>query len=371
MHVRLLTDIPSIANVSEEWMALYRTSGRSPFQNPELLRVWLEQMAPREGCSPLIAAGWSEGRLVAVAPFAVRMQGMIRTLEWAGDAAFDYPDMLLAESVDPRPLWQAVRRSAAYDVARLRHVRTDGVSRPPLAGFATKLGRSEPVFAIEFAHETGAAWLASIQRSMRAEYRDKFRQLTKLGPVCMRPATSPEEIAAAVETLVRFKAAWSRMRGTETVYLSNGMSTYFTELALAAWRERMLHLTTLECAGKPLAAHLGFASHDGFYYYVSSYDVSYAKLSPGRIHMIMLIMWGIDNGMRRFDFLRGEGDYKSKLGVVSRQLDDFAFSHGVIGALALRTYLLRRRGAAPILRRPAAAPVPAGGPRVITTPETV
>jgi CelD/BcsL family acetyltransferase involved in cellulose biosynthesis len=154
-----------------------------------------------------------------------------------------------------------------------------------------------------------------------------------------------------VQTLVRFKAEWSQSRDTETVYLSDGMAAYFEDVALAALRDQTLHLTTLDCGGQTLAAHLGFASQDGFYYYVSSYDIGSAKLSPGRVHMNLMVMWAIDNGLQRFDFLRGEADYKTRLGSVSRQLEDYTFSGGFLGTAALQAYLWQQnRRAGPLGR---------------------
>jgi CelD/BcsL family acetyltransferase involved in cellulose biosynthesis len=339
MDVCVLTELSEFEAIAEAWMELYRTHGRSPFQNPDLHRIWWQHLGLRQGWSPLIAAGSQDGRLVAVASLAVKRSRMLRTLEWAGTAAFDYPEMLLAFDADAAPVWKAIRRSGRYDIARLRSIRSDAVGRQPLRDFARQLGESQPIHAIDLVHQNGQVWLDSLPKSMRAEHREKLRQMAKLGPVTMRRVTQPEDIADTVETLIRFKAEWSRSRGTDTVYLSDGMTNYFKDLAVAASRDQTLHLTTLDCGGDSLAAHLGFASQDGFYYYVSSYDVAAAKLSPGRVHMNLMVMWAIDNGLHRFDFLRGEADYKARLGSVSRQLEDYTFSQGIIGAAALRAYL--------------------------------
>lgn len=354
MHVRLLTELSDLDRVLPEWRTLYRTSGRSPFQNPELHRIWWHHLGLREGWTPLIALGYQHGTLAAVASFAVRRVRMLRILEWAGTAAFDYPDILLSDSADPGALWQAVRRSGYFDIARLRWVRADTASRQPLSGFAHKTADDQLIHEINLAYSNSQAWLASLPKSMRAEHREKLRLLEKRGPVAMRQATQPEDIRAAVRTLVRFKAEWSRARGTDTVYLSDNLDLYFEDVAMAAHRDGTLHLTTLACGDESLAVHLGFASRDGLYYYVSSYDVAAAKLSPGRVHMNLLVMWAIENRLHRFDFLRGDADYKTRLGTVSRRLEDYTFSHGLIGSAALQAFLWQQN-------RRAARPRPAEG----------
>jgi CelD/BcsL family acetyltransferase involved in cellulose biosynthesis len=163
--------------------------------------------------------------------------------------------------------------------------------------------------------------------------------LATLGPVTMRRATQPDEITDAVKTIVRFKAEWLRSRGIESVFLRDGIEAYLTNFAMAASRDQALHLTTLDCGGQSLAAHLGFVSQDGFYYYLPSYDIASARLSPGRVHINLMVMWAIDNGLHRFDFLRGEAEYKTQLGSISRQLEDYAFSQGLFGTAALQVYL--------------------------------
>lgn len=343
MHVRLLTDLAELDYVWDEWGELYRTAGRSPFQNPELCRIWWLHRGLKQGWSPLLALGRQNNELVAVAPLAVKRARLLRVLEWAGVAAFDYPGVLTAPGADEGRLWQEVRRSNRFDVARLRWVRSDAAQHQSLAGFAHKVGPTQFTHAINLAYPNPHAWFASLPKSMRAEHREKLRLLEKRGPVVMRRITQPDDIRRAVQALICFKAEWSRSRGTETAYLSEGITDYFQDLAQAAARDETLHLTTLEAGGDVLAAHLGFVSQDGLYYYVSSYDTTAAKLSPGRVHMNMLVMWAIEQGLQRFDFLRGDADYKTRLGTTSRPLEDFMFSRGLLGSVALQTFWWQRR----------------------------
>jgi CelD/BcsL family acetyltransferase involved in cellulose biosynthesis len=342
MHVQLLIELSDLERIAAAWMELYRAYGRTPFQNPDLHLIWWRHLGLREGWSPLVAIGFENSQLVAVASLAVRRSKLLRILEWAGMAAFDYPDMLLAKGIDAAPLWKALQNSGHYDIARLRCVRSDAVGRPSLLGFARKLGKDHSIYAIDLMHRNGQAWLDSLPKSIQAHHRRRFRQLATLGPVTMRRATQPEEIADAVKTVVRFKAEWSRSQDIDSVYLHDGIEAYFHDFAMAASRDQTLHLTTLDCGGQSLAAHLGFVSRDGFYYYLPSYDIAFAKLSPGRVHTNLMVMWAIDNGLHRFDFLRGEADYKTQLGSISRQLEDYTFSQGLFGTAALQVYLWQR-----------------------------
>jgi CelD/BcsL family acetyltransferase involved in cellulose biosynthesis len=51
----------------------------------------------------------------------------------------------------------------------------------------------------------------------------------------------------------------------------------------------------------------------------------------------------VDNQCHRFDFLRGEDQYKASLGVLSRELRHYVFTRSVMGSLALCAARLRQR----------------------------
>ena len=49
-------------------------------------------------------------------------------------------------------------------------------------------------------------------------------------------------------------------------------------------------------------------------------DPTYAALSPGWVLVGRLIQWAIDAGRTEVDFLRGDEDYKFRLGGVERSI---------------------------------------------------
>ena len=71
-----------------------------------------------------------------------------------------------------------------------------------------------------------------------------------------------------------------------------------------------LWLTTLDLDGTPAAAWYGFAMRDTISFYQSGRDPGWEHKSVGRVLMGMMIRRAIEQGYRRFDFLRGEEPYK-------------------------------------------------------------
>jgi CelD/BcsL family acetyltransferase involved in cellulose biosynthesis len=71
-----------------------------------------------------------------------------------------------------------------------------------------------------------------------------------------------------------------------------------------------LWLTTLDLDGEPAAAWYGFTFRDTVYFYQSGRDPRWERESLGLILMGAMIRRAIEQGYRRFDFLRGEDAYK-------------------------------------------------------------
>lgn len=342
MDVSIVAEAAELDLLYPEWRALYESSPTTLFQNPEWHRAWWRHIGYPKGWAPHIAVGRSGGRLVALAPLAVIRKGALRWLEWAGSAVFDYPDALVAEGTDASPLWQAIRKSRQYDFARLRDVRARAVSRPSLEGFARKAGPGSAAQAINLRDRSGEEWFATLSRRTRSNHQASLRRLQKEGLVKLTVAASPSEVTGMIRHAVRLKADWSRARGMDDIFTQGHATGFLEELSLRSHDEGSLHLSALCCNDEMIAVHAGFAGADGFYYYMPTYDPAFAKASPGRVHLIMLVMLAIDSGCGRFDFLRGSAEYKAHLATEEREMTDYIFSRGLIGTAARVAYLFRQ-----------------------------
>jgi CelD/BcsL family acetyltransferase involved in cellulose biosynthesis len=273
---------------------------------------------------------------------AVRRLYGLRILEWAGEEFFDYPDILIAPGVNAREVWSAIRRTGGFDVARIRSVRDGTSSASALAALARKTRDIEPAHAIALSYPSGQAWLATLSKRKRTNHAASIRTIEKQGPLAMTVVTDRKRLPGLVADLIRMKDAWGAKQGIVNTLTKPGRPECMTELALQASEEESLHLSLLTCGERTIGIHYGFAGKDGLYYYQPTYDLAFAKASAGRLHMTLLVMWAIDNGYDRFDFLRGGEAYKTDLADHARWLNCYLFAHGVLGTCAAR-YLARRQ----------------------------
>lgn len=341
--VELLTRREEIDMLLPEWLGLYERSPQNLFLNPKWHEIWWNTIGHREGWRPHVVAGRSEGRLVAVASMAIRRLYGLRLLEWAGDEFFDYPDILLAAGVDANEFWRAIRRTGGFDVARIRSVREGTSSDSALATSAWKTRDTEPAHAVTLSYPSGQAWFGSLSKRKRSNHAASIRMIEKQGPLAMTVVSDREKLPEVIAELIRMKDAWGAKQGTVNTLTKPGRPECMTELALQACKEQTLHLSLLTCGERAIAIHYGFVGKDGLYYYQPSYDLEFAKASAGRLHLTLLVMWAIDNGYDRFDFLRGGEAYKTDLADHARLLNSYLFAHGLLGACAARYLAMRQR----------------------------
>ncbi len=76
----------------------------------------------------------------------------------------------------------------------------------------------------------------------------------------------------------------------------------------------------LDVGHRPAAAYLNFDYAGRIWVYNSGLDPTYQALSPGWVLIGRLIEWAIRNGRKEFDFLRGDEDYKFRLGGTERSI---------------------------------------------------
>ncbi len=149
-----------------------------------------------------------------------------------------------------------------------------------------------------------------------------------------------------LEALVRQKADWLQTHDkhswlTDESARGAALLETIVQTALGAGT---LHLCWLECAEEIIATHLGFEDQDVLYWYLPTYAARWARFAPGRLMLLKLISWAIDQGLSGFDFMRGEEPYKTRLSSNHLELTEFFFASSHVARLAeplLMAWLLR------------------------------
>lgn len=173
---------------------------------------------------------------------------------------------------------------------------------------ATTRHRHEAAFQLTLP-PTFDEWLATRRKKERHELRRKYRRFTEaLG----RPRLIEDEDAIGT-----FVGLHRMAGGAKGAFMTPGREAFFRDLA-------RLPVTRVDvvagAAGRPVAAAIGFQSHGVYSLYNSAYHPDHAAASPGMVLLWLLVQSVIDHEVTIFDFLKGDEEYKLRLGAAARPL---------------------------------------------------
>jgi CelD/BcsL family acetyltransferase involved in cellulose biosynthesis len=308
----------SLETLAPEWANLHAgVAGASPFLHPAWHETWLRHFAgdSPEPPAPVFLAARDGGELIGVAaldtrPGGHRQLGDPNVTDYAG---------ILAELGREEDVAGLVLEWVAEDLAsrlELWGLPADSPMRAALAAAGTSRGWSleEAVEALAPRAALPGDWeafVAALPKHDRHELRRKLRNLGAAGEVRFESATSPEDVKARFD---RFFELMRISREDKDEFLTPRMEDFFRELGRRFAELGAARLSTLRVDGVPAAMVFCFEDADTTYLYNSGYDPAYAHLAVGLLSKAEAVRDAIARGKRTFDFLRGEEDYKRRLG---------------------------------------------------------
>ena len=127
--------------------------------------------------------------------------------------------------------------------------------------------------------------------------------------------------AGRLETEIEGLLELMALDSAKAEFLSPKMKEHFRGLARVGGREGWLQLSFVLAGGEPAAGYLSFAYGNRLWIYNSGMDPSHLSLSPGWVLLGHMIQDAAEGGMEAVDFLRGEENYKTRLGGLPRYVE--------------------------------------------------
>lgn len=309
----LLVTSDAFEALEPEWAGLHqRLPGALPFAHPRWHATWLRHFG--QDANPVFLSFRNRGELVGA-----------WALDVAGDAArtlgdhnvCDYGAPLAVPGYEEAIAWALLEwlRARGNLSAQLWGIPGASPLRAALAAAAEVAGwtLSEEQEAVAPVLDLPGDWetfVASLSKHDRHELRRKLRKLEGAGEVRYE-AVAGTGVTAHIDALFALMRA---SRADKDAFLTPAMEAFFRDLAAEFGALGLARIGRLELDGALTAIVLGFQAADAFYLYNSGYDPSYAGLAVGLLSKALAIRHAIDEGLTRFDFLRGEEDYKRRLG---------------------------------------------------------
>ena len=310
-----------IAFTTLDWTPLAEADPDATFfHSPRFLKLYWEEF----GADALSIAVVREDRdPVAVTAFDLRDEG---TLTFLG--GFDVTDYMgpvgIPEARDrtAKELMAGLAVRDDWDRADLRGLPEDGAWLAALtaagrdAGLAVEVDRDGIAPCLDLP-ATFDGYLGALPSKRRHEVRRKERRLREAHPDARVVDATPDTIGSDLDRFVELHRSSTGEKGR---FMLPGVELFFRRLADALLVDGTFRLSFLEAGGEKIAGAVGFRDGSTFRLYNSAYESGAAVLAPGMVLVAELIRSAIEEGRARFDFLKGDLEYKYRFGSRRRRI---------------------------------------------------
>jgi CelD/BcsL family acetyltransferase involved in cellulose biosynthesis len=134
------------------------------------------------------------------------------------------------------------------------------------------------------------------------------------GRAQVRVAESRTEAQIMLKKIASFhQSRWSE-RNIDGCFGTNGFEKFLEMLLDQWWESGIAYVAMLELDGRPVAGGIGMWSANELALYLVGMDIEFKEARPGWIFNVASIRTAIQAGMSSFNFLRGDEEYKGRLG---------------------------------------------------------
>ena len=324
MNTTLYQSPEAFTALAAEWNPLlHRSASDVPFLTLEWQSLWWRHFG--QGKSLLVYAFRDEtGTLCGLAPLFLNDETGQRQFNIVGcEDVSDYLDLIVAPGYE-EPVFSALLDALSapdappWGALDLCNIPEASRTREGLGGLAQARGWKAEASVLEVCPllhlpPTWDEYLAKLDKKERHELRRKMRRAEQSqDPVSFRITQGEETLDADLDTFITLLI---KSRPDKAAFMTDTMRRFFHAVGHAAQRAGWLQLSFLEVNGAQAAAYMNFDYRNHIMVYNSGLDPQgFHWLSPGIVLVGDLIQRAIENKRDVFDFLRGDEDYKYRLG---------------------------------------------------------
>ncbi len=321
--VEVVRDLSAFLALRHDWNPLLRESPQAgnPMLTHEWFQAWLEGFGERKDLLILLLRAGE--RLVGIAPlmrYRSSYHGVpIRLLSLITNDHTNRADFILADRTGEclAAILRFLRAEASgWDMAELNFLPLDS---PTVATFRERAGdfgltcETKPSYESPFIPLTGDwdSFYARLDGHFRRNLRNREKRLAGLGRV--EYEESQEGVRPLGVLLGEICDVGERSwKGAEKTAVASTpeLRRFYTRLAALTAPAGGLSLHLLRVGGKPIAFHYSLKSDGAVYLLKTEYDTAYHPYSPGHQIQKRVLERCYAHGVREFDFLGPDMDWK-------------------------------------------------------------
>lgn len=318
----------------ETWNTLVEQSiANTPFSRYEYLSEWWKTLGGGEwkNATLVLVSAHENDELVGIAPLFIDEYDGQQSLLLIGSIEIsDYLDLIVREADLPRFL------PGLVDFLASPFVSAQGDADNWSAIDWYNIPDSSPTLAALKADSEGRGWnyheevyrptpriplngsfddyLMNIDKKQRHELRRKMRRADESGRVRFSIVDKGADIEPELDNFFHLMV----QDPGKAEFLHDAMREQMSNTIRAAHKHGYLWLAYLEVDGVKAAATLCFDYKNKLWGYNSGVSFDFKDISPGWVIMGHTIQWCCENGRYEFDFMRGDEEYKYRMGGVNK-----------------------------------------------------
>jgi CelD/BcsL family acetyltransferase involved in cellulose biosynthesis len=310
-----LTAVPtSFDELASQWHSVRHPMKWScVFVLPPWLRAWWQVFGADSDL--YLHSIWEGQRVVGIAPLLLK-EG---TAQFIGDSdVCDYQDFVVAPGQEPEFFDLLLDHLCRQGVSSmdLGLLRPESVALTHLVPAAKRRGHEVSSEAQDVTLEmnlprTWEEYLLTLSAKQRHEVRRKLRKLRQAADVDYLVLDDVSSIDRAIDV---FFDLFGQARLEKAHFMTPEMERFFQSMTANMADAGILKLCVLNANSRPVASIVCFDYDKTFHLYNSSYDPGFDHLSVGIVCKVLSVKHAIENGMEKYDFLKGEEPYKGRLG---------------------------------------------------------
>lgn len=297
-HIADLEEIPAA-----EWDALSRRSRvNTIFQSYCWNTAWWRTYS--DIYDSAIVTVRQDDVLVAVAPLVIDSSKVLRFL---GAGASDYCDFLVAQdSYHLLPMVFDAIAQLNWKSADLTGVHQDSPLLEHISSLQFDIAPQAPAPSYQFCGNPQEDSKLANKKSLRRHY-NQFQKHGELRLEILQSACAANpHLEGFFDQHIKRRA----LAGDDSRFLKQADRELYRELVYQLGKAGVLRFAVLHYNSDILAYHLGFEFNGTFYWYKPTFNVDYAKKSPGEVLIKLLIEHCIEAGVEEFDFTIGGESFK-------------------------------------------------------------
>ena len=323
MHAEVTSDSYCFSDLEKEWVDLLQKAHTNHlFQTPQFLEAWWENFGDGELNIYLVKDG--DNHLRGVFPLSFK-DGVLQAL--ASKEVSDYFDFIVDRD-DTHAIFEAffleVKKNSLVQKIELLSIPDGSSTLTEMAQHGTAVISQQTVCPVIELPATWEEYLTSIGKKQRHEIKRKWKNLEENTQSIFSVVDSVENIDRDVADFIRLHKSSSPEKAA---FWNEKQTTYFSQIVTAAAKNTWLKLFFLETNGQRSATMLCFEYRQRLYLFNSGYDpTTFAHLSVGNVLTSYTIKDAIERGLKCYDFLRGDEEYKFRYRAIAEPIFDVTFS---------------------------------------------